>query len=203
MSTLKTGDILLFAPTMGERRGLWRLLDLVDWCISTATASPYTHAALVLKDPTFIHPSLRGLFIWESGYEGTPDPQDGRVKLGVQITPLHQCAESFGGQIFVRRLVRGGDKFTEAALRRAHIAVYNKPYDLVPEDWVEALFGKDSQPQKTDRFWCSALVAYILVEVGLVDATVDWSVISPANLSSRDSALLLSRFYADDMFLCR
>jgi len=30
--------------------------------------------------------------------------------------------------------------------------VYDKPYDIVPTDWVGALFRKDAKPQKTDRF---------------------------------------------------
>ena len=49
---------------------------------------------MVLKDPAFIHPNLKGYYgIWESGREGKPDPQDNKIKLGVQITPFHQIYE--------------------------------------------------------------------------------------------------------------
>ena len=39
---------------------------------------------MVLKDPSFLHPTLKGLYVWESSWEGKADPQDGKIKLGVQ-----------------------------------------------------------------------------------------------------------------------
>ena len=100
INDLATGDMLLFSPSTKTVHGYMRFLD---WMIQSTTDSSYTHVAFVLKDPTFIHPVLKGLYIWESGYEGTPDPQDGKVKFGVQITPLHQCIANFDGQIFVQK----------------------------------------------------------------------------------------------------
>jgi hypothetical protein len=61
--------------------------------------------------------------------------------------------------------------------------VYNKPYDIVPLDWVEALIQKDIHPQKTDRFWCSALVAYIYTMCGILDKDTDWSIGRPSEFS--------------------
>ena len=52
--------------------GNW-LSSLVKW----GTHSNYTHVAMVLKDPTFLHPHLKGAYVWESSWEGLPDPQDG------------------------------------------------------------------------------------------------------------------------------
>ena len=46
-----------------------------------------THIGMVVKD-RFTEPKLKGVYIWQSGWEGTPDPQDERIKLGVQLTPL-------------------------------------------------------------------------------------------------------------------
>ena len=56
-----------------------------------------------IKDPTFIHPSLKGYYVWESGWEGEPDPQDGKVKLGVQLTPLEEVIKNNKGNFhFIR-----------------------------------------------------------------------------------------------------
>ena len=101
MNDLNTGDMLLFSPS---KKGRFGFLKALDWLIETTTHSPYTHVAFVLKDPTFIHPHLKGLYIWESGYEGTRDPQDGKIKLGVQITSLHQCICNFEGDIYIRKM---------------------------------------------------------------------------------------------------
>ncbi len=72
---LRTGDILLF-----DYEGDNSFFQLFSYIIGKTTHSKYTHVGVILKDPTFIHPSLKGLYVWESGYEGTPDCEDGKVK---------------------------------------------------------------------------------------------------------------------------
>ena len=68
-------------------------------------------------------------------------------------------------------------------LKEIHDVVYKKPYDICPFDWVEALFQKDFSPQKTDRFWCSALVGYIYTKAGVLKESTDWSILRPCDLS--------------------
>ena len=53
----------------------------------------------------------------------------------------------------------------------------------MPKDWIEALFNYDDTPQKTDRFWCSALVGYIYTKLGILKSDTDWSVLSPCDFS--------------------
>ena len=86
---LKTGDILLFDYEGGGSMGIF------SWLIKKATKSNITHVAMVLKDPVFINSVLKGYYVWESGWEGTPDPQDGKVKFGVQITSLEDIIQSY------------------------------------------------------------------------------------------------------------
>ncbi len=175
---LKTGDLLLFKGTATGMMG-W-FTDAIKF----GTHSNYSHSAIVLKDPTFIHPCLKGTFVWESSWEGTPDPQDGKVKLGVQITPLGEMISSYSGRdVFIRRIQCDNTHFTEENLRKVHEVVYDKPYDIVPGDWIEALFKKDSHPQKTDRFWCSALVGYIYTKCGILVPETDWSKLAPNDFS--------------------
>ena len=129
---------------------------------------------MVLKDPSFIHPCLKGTFVWESSWEGTQDPHDGKVKLGVQITPIKEMIDSYGTQnVFVRKIECDETLFSPETLSEVHKIVYDKPYDIVPTDWIEALFRKDAEPQKSDRFWCSALVGYIYTKCGILDPSTD------------------------------
>ena len=67
--------------------------------------------------------------------------------------------------------------------------MYDKPYDTHIADWVGAWLRKDATPQKTDRFWCSALVAYFMVQFGFISEDVDWSIIRPSDLSFNSTYL--------------
>ena len=63
MDKLKTGDLLLFNYQSQGAMG-W-FTKMIKW----GSHSNYTHTAMVLKDPTFIHPSLKGTYVWESSWE--------------------------------------------------------------------------------------------------------------------------------------
>ena len=95
--------------------------------------------------------------------------QDGKKKIGVQITPLKELLDSYKGSgvVIVRQV--HSNLFTDENLKKVHDVVYGKPYDLNPIDWVEAFLKKDLNPQKTSRFWCSALCAFIYTKCGLLD----------------------------------
>ena len=180
---LKTGDILLFDFNESGFMGIFNNL------IKRFTKSDYSHIAMVLKDPSFIHPSLKGYYIWESSWEGKPDPQDGKIKLGVQITPFHEiydkCVKT-NSSITLRR-VSNNSALSKENLSEIHNVVYDKPYDIVPTDWIDAINRKDSHPQKTDRFWCSALVGYIYTRCGLLTSTTDWSILRPSDFSTEEN----------------
>ena len=51
------------------------------------------------------------------------------------------------------------------------------------KDWINAFFKRDSEPQKTSRFWCAALVGYIYTKVGILDKDTDWSILTPNDFS--------------------
>ena len=175
---LNTGDILLFDYEGGGSMGIF------SWLIKKATKSNITHVGMVLKDPVFINPSLKGYYVWESGWEGTPDPQDGKVKFGVQITPFEEIFQNYkkkNGKIYVRRVTCPRNLFTTEKLLQIHEIVYDKIYDIIPTDWIEAAFRRDDNPQKTSRFWCSALVGYIYTQCGCLHPGTDWSMIRPSD----------------------
>jgi len=176
---LKTGDLLLFDCENYSGSGF------ISYLIKKVTKSNISHVAMVLKDPDFIDPGLKGYYLWESGYEGTPDPQDDRVKFGVQITPFHEKYNRFRkeGSIYIRRVNCNPLFFSNKNLKKVHKVVHNKRYDLNVVDWIEGIEKKDNDPKKTDRFWCSALVGYIYTKCGLLDPETDWSILRPSDFT--------------------
>ena len=176
---LKTGDLILFNYQATGCFGCFTK------CIKWGTHSNYSHIGMILRDPTYIKPNLKGLFVWESSWEGHPDPQDNKIKLGVQITPISEILQAYKGKghVFIRKIACNKDTFNQEIMQDIHDVVYNKPYDIVPKDWIEAFFKKDFSPQKTDRFWCSALVGYIYTRVGILKKETDWSILVPNDFS--------------------
>lgn len=189
MIELQTGDILLFATRKGY----------LDSVIHYFTKSDLNHVGFVLKDPTWIHPSLKGTFLWESGWEGTPDPQDGELKLGVQITALEDVKKHFKHcDIYLRRPITPNPFFFKGRdnkFKKIHETVYNKPYDIVPTDWLKTALGLNKTPPTTDRFWCSALVGYILTELGILKYNTNYSSLTPSDFSIESNTLEFSQDY--------
>ena len=99
---MRTGDLLLCHNGLSDAVGTARL-SWSEWLFGTFTSlfdrftcSPYSHIAVVLRDPGRFLPASAerclpdGVYVWESSYDrGMPDPQDGVVgKVGVRITPI-------------------------------------------------------------------------------------------------------------------
>ena len=198
--SFRTGDILLCStrsppPPSGTARIATGLMGMFDALIRQFTQSHITHVAMVLKDPSFMAtPPLQGLYVWESSYEpGIPDPQDGNAcKIGVRMTPLDAFLESIekgGGHVLVRKVWTRDQEtyeatFSNRTLKKIHDVVYDKPYDIVPRDWIEAAFDPSvCSHSTTDRFWCSAFVAYILVRCGVLSKNTQWTVTRPSAFS--------------------
>jgi len=89
-----------------------------------------------VKRPLFIDNSLNGTFIWESTYDGY------KVKLGVKLTPIEYILNT-NSNIYIRKIICPKYTFSDEKLREIHNIVYNKPYDIVPTDWIEALFSNE------------------------------------------------------------
>ena len=266
IDTLKTGDLLLCDNL--EQKGL----GLFGWLIKYGSQSDFSHIAMVVVNPdfTYLDKPLKGVYVWQSGTAQIPDAEDGKRKIGVQLTPIVDFITTYKGKIYLRRLrvhmaedsiennttmvnvSSGGgivntinkkntfintfsttfgyiysglsilkyllyksntpvessqdsldtygrrrrqchyhteDPFTHEKMKEIHSCVFNKPYDIVVRDWIEAYCKKDPDPQKISRFWCSALAAFIYTKVGLLDEKTDWSIIRPSFFSSENPEL--------------
>lgn len=281
--SLKTGDLLLCDNL--EQKGL----GLFGWLIKYGTQSDFSHIAMVVVNPdfTYLDKPMKGVYVWQSGTAQIPDAEDGKRKIGVQLTPIVDFITTYKGKIYLRRLrvhtaedciennttmvtidtgstalvdsnrnqnqnqnlliktfsntfgyIYSGfsilkyllyksnaqnnnnidndndiesnqdsidtykhrhrhlnrhyhteNPFTHEKMKEIHSCVFNKPYDIVVRDWIEAYCKKDPDPQKISRFWCSALAAFIYTKVGLLDEKTDWSIIRPSFFSSENPEL--------------
>ena len=184
-NTLKTGDLLLCDDLA---YGSW---GLFSWLIKFVTKSDFSHVGMIVKDPDFTETPLKGTFVWTSGISNVPDPEDKTKKFGVQFIPFDHFIQTYGGKIFLRRIEFEHNEeyysiFETNKLKQIHQVVYDKPYDVVITDWIEAFCKKDPNPQKTSRFFCSALIGYIYTKLNLLDDNTDWSIISPNFFSSEN-----------------
>ena len=128
----------------------------------------------------YIDPKLKGYYLYESSWEGTPDPADGKIKLGVQITPLEEAFKNNPGNAYLRKVIAKADTFSPEKVLDIYKKTNAKPYDLNPVDWIEAFFRIDPTFKfgKSDRFFCSALVAYIYQQLGILQENTDWSLLN-------------------------
>lgn len=183
-----TGDILLYEYTNIYNNFTNIFFSLFNSLISWATNSDYSHSSIIIKDPQFTDPPLKGLYVLESSYETFPDAENKESKLGVELVSLDRVIEEYHGKIFWRKLVCDRNKTFYDNLAKAHSVAHNRPYDLVPSDWIKAALhiNKGNEQQKK-RFWCSALVAYVYVKLGLLSDKTPWTTITPKMLGTEST----------------
>lgn len=185
---LETGDLLLF--TQKKSMTEWWLIDKA---IEYFTNSPYVHVGLVVVDPPFLVST--GTYLWECGYEACVNPETGKQNIGVRLTPM-SAVLSNEQTIYIRKCK---SYIPDKILQKIHSDVFLKPYDMCLSDWLLATLRIDINPQKTDRFWCSAFVGYIFTQLGWLDENTDWSIIRPCDLSSSSTYLSWSsKIYSED-----
>jgi len=190
IGALKTGDILLCDNLQYSSWGLF------SWLIKFLTKSDFSHVGMIVVDPEFTDVPLKGTYVWTSGISDIPDPEDDTKKFGVQFIPYEHFISTYSGKIYVRR-IEFKDKeeydkiFNNEKLKEIHKVVYDKPYDIVVTDWIEAYCKKDRHPQKTSRFFCSAFLGYVYTKLSLFDDTLDWSILYPSYFSSENKTLSL------------
>lgn len=173
----KTGDILLYSST-----------NIFAKTIEYFTSSKFSHIAIILKNPVFYDPKLRGTYILESGYEKIPDAESGKFVYGVQIIPIEYVINSYQngykGTLYYRKLKCERDELFYKRLRNCIHKVEHVKYDYNIIDWLKAEFNLQfGDCRRTDKFWCSALAAYTLYCLDFVEKDIKWTIIPPKSFS--------------------
>lgn len=198
---LKTGDIILF----NEQPKCGSIFVFIDWAIRCWTGSPYSHAGLVIVDPPWTcGQQLRGTYIWDSSQHLHKDPTDDKIKFGIALVPiqeyLHDASQKH--QRLYKRSPKDTttyDLFTKEKLLEIHDKVYGKGYDTKIGHWLATMLHI-LVPRTDTTFFCSAFVSYALTTVGVLAENTDWTIVSPADLSSngKNEDLHWRHGYTDD-----
>lgn len=190
--SLQTGDIILFM-------GNW----WYSWLLEKFGRSAFSHCGLVLRDPTYIDPELRGLYILQSGF-GFPPDINGNVRSGVQINKLEDILQMYKpGEVFVRHLTAIRDDRFYKILASIYCKHGQDSYDFRFTDWIEAKIALDSgwetaqsvfsrnNARNNNEFWCSAFLAFIFYRLGLFEdpELVPYTLISPRDWSTKSNVL--------------
>ena len=183
-NTLNTGDLIFFCD---ERYWYNRL---IDW----ATNSDYCHIGMILRDPVLYDKSYKGLYIIHSTSPELLDIEDHKYKMGVQITKFEDTIQNYEA-CYIRQLdTNRNDEFYNN-LKEAYRLVHDVPYDFSPKNWLVSGFYHlgiwDYKVKRhTNAFWCSALVGYLYVKLGLLSGKFDWSNRAPCDFSDNKFILL-------------
>ena len=181
----QTGDILLFHWKPICKTPYDCCLTCFGCLIKCFTKSRYTHSAMVIRDPSW-RPDLKGLYILESSLETFPDAEDNEKKFGVQLTDFDKMIDEFHGDVYWRKLNCNRDDDFYLRLLKAQSIVHNRKYDTIPIDYLKAGLniktGKHLQRKET--FFCSSLVIYMYVCLGLLSQDLPWTVMSAKTLGT-------------------
>lgn len=190
-NNFQTGDILLFTHYPDYSTVLNSVITLMSKAIQWATSSKYSHAAIIIKDPTFTTPPLKGVYVLESNCEDFTESENSQYKVGVELTSLDKILKEYNGEIYWRSLECKRDADFYEKIKEIHSTVHNRLYDFIPTDWIKAMLHLyKGRTQRIKTFWCSALVSYIYTQLGFLDKDTPWSLISPEQLGTEHSNTL-------------
>lgn len=181
INDISTGDILLF---QGKN-------SIFSSLVEYFTGSDYSHCGMIIKPPiNFTDPPLDNdkIYFIESGIESTNQPEYPNNKiLGVQLTNLNELIDNYDGDIYYRKLIWDlSETEKHIILADLHKEIHNKHYDTNPIDFIEAYLGLNlCNKQRTNNFFCSALLGYLYTNMGLLSKTTNWDLLEPKYFSNR------------------
>ena len=188
---LNTGDILLFHHTEDCKSCYNCVFSCFTGLIECCTKSHFSHAAMVIRDPQFTDPPMKGLYVFESSFEAFRDAEDHKYKFGVELEEYDKVIASAKPheKIYWRKLRCVRDNKFYETLKEVHTEVHDKPYDFYPIDFINALIHREGgdDAQTTKRFFCSALVAYVYTQWDFLPYTTEWSRVTPKMLGSENN----------------
>lgn len=179
---MNTGDLLLFQSSFSGYFGWW------TYIVSVVTRSRWTHVAMILKDPTYIHPDYIGDYVIECGSERWAKT------IGVIVSPLRKIVEDDSYKVIAHRRLIRSEKVLQCDMNIVYTTVMDKPYDTNPGE----LLGNELQskwlcrPREMNKFVCSTLVAYMYTALGLLPKNTSWFFYQPWHFSSENARLFMS-----------
>ena len=189
-----TGDIVLFTGS-----------SIIDRAFSYCASYKYKHIGIVLRDPIYISPNLKGTYFWESTFDLAPDSMDGLPKFGVMIHTLDHVLEihkQAGDECFLRKLQHTsnttGNCLLEFGYEENILDIFKTtqdiPYNTDVTEWILAQEASKSPSVETflashpcnfndkveiNSMWCSEFVGYALSKMGVLVSDTQWCNLTP------------------------
>ena len=178
---METGDILLFQSNFSGSFGWWA------WVVSFITHSKWTHVAIILKDPTFIDESYKGLYVLECGSENW------EPKWGVMVSPLAKILQDPTHKCIAYRQLNCEKPIETSKLEAIYTTIAGKAYDTDPLELagIQLKSAMLTNPRKLDKFVCSTLIAYVYTALGLLPRSTNWFFFEPWHFSTSNADLQL------------
>lgn len=164
-----------------------------------------SHVGILVRDVDLNRMNVRvidmdpnGWYVLHSGYGISTET--GLYQFGVHIESLSRVLSQYGwNAVWIRKMhVLRNNTFVET-MKRIHESIHQRPYDMSIRDWIMAewvvwfpMFASwfpSSWYQKTDHFWCSALVIYVYARLGWVHPNLPWSILSPFECTEKGTIL--------------
>ena len=168
----QTGDLILFN---GD--------GLLSWCLEYFGRCQFSHIGMIIVNP----PNLNGTYLLDISIS---EPHC------VQLRPLDNVIKTYDGSVYYRKMNYQRDQNFQQKIIDTYNNIKDKPYDLNIFDWLSAKILLDtgnlpesesvlfSDPQNHNKFFCSALVAYMYVSSSILPTNTPWSIIAPQDFSS-------------------
>ena len=185
MNTFETGDILLFSNHFSIKNPTTYPAGIIEYM----TKSPHSHVGIILKSPTYLNKELTDTYLWESVPDLTKDAEDNNIKLGVKLTPISTILNQTTETIYLKKLLKNKEKFNETSIKAVHKMVYDKPYDFKLLDWLFA-YLRCNIIKSNKQFFCSAFVAFILMQLNILNSKIDYDLVEPKDYDIKYSKYL-------------
>ncbi len=164
---MKTGDIILFEKG-SFFSSIWK------------KPTKMIHVCMIIKDPDFLHPDLKGVYIMESNLQGI------NAESVTNIYPLAEIASTTQQcNVYCRSLTSDTNTFPTDKLKEIYETVKHKPYDICSMEWIEDCMNNTRE----DYIWGSALIGYIYSTCGIIHKDQDWTKLTPNDFSSQQNSL--------------
>ena len=200
----RTGDLLLC-----HDNGIEPIIGWLSLLIEKLSYSRYSHMGIIVEEKDLIDMEKitikdpHQLYFLEASYDRAPDIYSGQKKCGVECVSLTSYLTQYrsgkNGQLYYRKLDIPRDNTFITNFKKSFTHCYNKGYDLHPWDWIRAKFDIEGcgSVQREDTFWCSALVGYIYVHLGILDKDIPWTLIAPRRFSHYENQELSFKYGLD------
>lgn len=201
---LMTGDIVLFSGAN----------SIISDVVELALSSKWSHVGIVIKNPDFCVDigEKDGLYILNSDGMYGIDIETGKTRIGVQIVDLKQKINDYCGTVIVRQLMSPFDRTEFENLRRNEMlkqpyrSIFEKSYDYLPTDLLITFLNAHGYTfandlidlRHLDHVFCSALVAYLFSNIGIMDTRIKWSICTPQYFAQNiDSQFMFEKKESD------